>query len=82
MPKNKKNVKVKYGKVGFCLEYVVDLSNEDMINEAKTCLYEDILSSIKYGAIEKLIDVTPDPTASEGDIPDFLKGRTDDDDWI
>ena len=61
------------------MEYVVDLDNEEMIDEAKNALYEDLMSAYKYDEIYNNIDVTEeDKSLKESDIPEFLL-ETDED---
>ena len=64
---------MKLGKVVINLEYVVDLSNERMVNEAKDALYEDLMSAYKYNGLADWIGVREgDEGLSESDIPEFL----------
>jgi len=67
-----KKKKQRLGRV--CVEtgYVVDLDNPDMVQEAKDCLYEDIMNAVKYDEVSAWIHIIPDPNASAGDIPEFL----------
>jgi hypothetical protein len=61
------------GKVIFDLSYVVDLDDADMVDHAKECIYEDIMSAYKYDEVQNYIEVTePDKTLKESDIPQFL----------
>lgn len=60
------------GKVEIKLEYAVDMDNEEMVNHAKECLYEDMMDAVKYNEMFKFIEVTEDNTLSVDDIPDFL----------
>jgi hypothetical protein len=70
---------MKLGKVKIELEYVVDLDNEEMVNDAKTYMYEDIMNIVKYGELFDIIEVTDeDKTLKEEDIPDFLKEEVED----
>lgn len=75
MKTKKKNL----GKVYFELEYVVDLDNPDMVQHAKTALWEDIMSMFKYDEIHNCIGVKEDKKAKEKDIPEFL---LDDGDYL
>lgn len=64
---------MKLGKVKIELEYVVDLDNEDMVNDAKNYMYEDIMNIVKYEELFDIIEVTDeDKTLKEEDIPEFL----------
>lgn len=68
---------MKLGKVKIELEYVVDLDNEDMVNNAKNCMYEDIMNIVKYEELFDMIEVTDeDKTLKEEDIPEFLIEET------
>lgn len=60
------------GRVVFDLGYVVDLDNEEMVDDAKTCVIEDIHNAIKYGELDQYIEVRDDPDAKVEDIPEFL----------
>lgn len=61
------------GKVIFDLGYVVDLDDADMVDRAKECIYEDIMSAYKYDEVQNYIEVTePEGTLKESDIPEFL----------
>jgi hypothetical protein len=64
--------KKRLGRVVINIEYVVDLDNPEMIEDAKQCIFEDITNSIKYGEVDQWIDVVPAPDAKEEDIPEFL----------
>lgn len=64
--------KKRIGKVFINLEYVVDLDNEAMIDEAKECLVEDLMNMAKYEEYDANIDVKADKKLTEADIPDFL----------
>lgn len=74
----------RYGRVFFEVSYVVDLDNRDMVDDAKQCVFEDVMSAVKNDEVTECIKIKLDPTASESDIPEFLLGRQDedDDDWI
>jgi hypothetical protein len=64
---------MRLGKITFDLEYVVDLDNEDMVEYAKTCIYEDVMSAMKYNEIQNYIKVgDEDKSLTEDDIPAFL----------
>lgn len=67
--KNKKRL----GRVCISLSYVVDLDDEVMVDEARECLYEDIMNIFKYNELHDHIDIVEDKRAKEKDIPDFLK---------
>jgi len=62
----------KYLKVCVSLNYVVPSDNDDAIEYAKNCLYEDLMNAIKYGEVFELIDVEEAPEADASDVPDFI----------
>jgi hypothetical protein len=64
---------MRLGRVHIGAGYIVDLDNPDMVDEAKECLYEDIMNAVKYDELDSYVDVMEDPTVNEGDIPEFLK---------
>ncbi len=66
----------KIGRVHFCLEYFVDLNDNNMVEHAKTCLYEDIMSLVKYNEVFDCIGVQESPEHSYDDIAEFLKEDT------
>lgn len=65
------------GRVSMCLEYFVDLNDESMVEHAKQCLYEDIMSMVKYDELYNVIGVEETPEASVQDIPAFLTESID-----
>ena len=71
---------MRLGRVIVDMSYVVDLDNEDMVQGAKTCLYEDLMSAYKYDELGNIFDTVEDNTVTQTDIPDFLLGSTDDED--
>jgi hypothetical protein len=68
---------MRLGKVRLVSEYVVNLDNEDMVEDAKICLYEDIMNAVKFDELPSYIDVVEAPEACESDIPEFLKREDD-----
>jgi hypothetical protein len=54
------------------MSYVVDLDNQDMVEEAKQCLYEDMCNAVKYEEMAANIEVCSDKKLKESDIPEFL----------
>ena len=64
---------MRMGRVSIIVSYPVDLDNESMVNHAKECVYEDIMSAVKYDELFNWIKVDEDPTAKPVDIPDFLQ---------
>jgi hypothetical protein len=63
---------MKIGKVHLSMEYIVDLDNPEMVDEAKQCLYEDLMALYKYDELFGHIETAPAPEATEDDIPAFL----------
>ena len=63
---------MRLGKVFINREYVVDLDNQNMVEEAKDAVFDDLTSSFKYDELYSLIEVKEDPEANESDIADFL----------
>lgn len=68
------------GLVRFELHYAVDLNDEEMVNHAKECLYEDIMSMVKHDETFNGIKVVESPETSYDEIPDFLTEETED--WL
>jgi hypothetical protein len=65
---------MKLGKVKIELEYIVDLDNQDMVDQAKNALYEDLMNAAKYEELFDMIEITDeDKTLKETDIPEFLR---------
>lgn len=62
----------RYGRVTFSVSYVVDLDDAEMIDDAKDAIAEDVSSAVRYGEAYAACDVTPDDTATEADIEEFL----------
>lgn len=65
-----------YGKVEFTVSYVVDLDDKDMVEDARQCVFEDVMNAVKYDEVANQIKVKADPAAKPEDIPEFLL-RTD-----
>ena len=53
-------------------EYVVDLDNVEMVDDARDALYEDISNAIKFSDYG-IVKVEEREGLSENEIPDFLK---------
>ena len=68
------------GRVSFTISYVVDLDNTDMVDEAKQCVFEDVMNAVKYDEVPDCIKIEQDPTANQQDIPEFLLPTEDNDD--
>lgn len=69
----------KIGRVHFCLEYFVDLNDNDMVEHAKDSLWDDIHSLVKHEEIYQCIGVEESPEHTYEDIADFLKEESIDD---
>ncbi|NBQ48908.1 MAG: hypothetical protein EBU33_10730 [Sphingobacteriia bacterium] len=64
---------MRLAKVKIEFQYVVDMDNDDMVNQAKNALYEDVVSAFKYNELFSYIHVTDeDKTLKQEDIPEFL----------
>ncbi len=64
--------KMRLGRVVLNFSYVVDLDNEDMVSEAKDCIYEDVMNAAKYEELHTYIDIIEDKKAKPSEIPEFL----------
>lgn len=62
-----------YGRLVIDLGYVVDLNNQDMINESRSCFMEDIHSLQKYEELSDHIKLIEDNNVTDSDIPDHIK---------
>lgn len=62
----------KLKKVTLDLYYVVRAGDDDMIQHAKDCLYEDIMSAYTLDTLYDSIRVVDAPEAKEEDVPSFL----------
>ncbi len=60
------------GRITLNLSYIVDLNDQEMVETAKECLYEDIHSMVKYNELWEAIVVKEDSKAKESEIPSFL----------
>ena len=70
---------MRLGKIYLSTHYVVDLDDKRMIDEAKICLLEDLMNATKYNELPSWLKIGPeDSDLSEADIPEFLKGREED----
>ncbi len=70
---------MKLGKVVINLEYVVDLDNKEMVEQAQDALYEDLMSAYRYNGLADWIGVKEgDENLSESDIPEFLLEELED----
>jgi hypothetical protein len=55
------------------LSYVVDVNDPDMIEHARSAIYEDVYNLIKTDELAEAITLQDvDPTLTEEDIPEFL----------
>jgi hypothetical protein len=77
--KTKKKPKMRLGKIVLDLAYVVNLNDQDMVDQAKECIYEDIMSAYKYNEIHNYIEVIESPESEESDIPEFLLEKDEED---
>jgi hypothetical protein len=72
MAQKTKKKKMRLGRVVISMAYVVDLDNQEMVAEAKDCLFEDAMNAVKYDELGSYLEVMPDKKATPGDIPEFL----------
>lgn len=63
---------MKYQRLIIDLGYVVRSGDDEMIQRAKECFYEDIMNAYKYDEVFDMIDIVEAPEAAESDIPEFL----------
>jgi hypothetical protein len=62
------------GRVIVNLDYPVDLDDQEMVDQAISCLVEDIKNAIKYGEDVSLwLTTIEDYDIHESDIPSFLR---------
>jgi hypothetical protein len=66
---------MKYKRVTLDLYYVVRAGDDEMIQHAKDCLYEDIMSAYKSDTLYDCIRVIDAHEAKEEDIPEFLQEK-------
>ena len=60
------------GVVKISLQFCVDANNQDMIEEAKMLLVEDLQTAIKYGEIPNWVVFEKDDTVKKSDVADVL----------
>lgn len=65
------------GLVRFELSYAVDLNDNEMVDHAKECLYEDIMSMVKHDEKFNGIRVEENSDIEYDEIPEFLLGERD-----
>ena len=70
---------MKMGRVVFDIGYVVDLDNQDMVDHATQCVYEDVMNAIKYDEVGAWINTVEDATLDPEAIPEFLLETEEDD---
>jgi len=78
LKRKRRFIMARYGRVTFSVSYVVDLDDEEMVDEAREMLAEDVQDVIRYRESWAAIDVAPDATATEADIHDYLIERRED----
>ena len=71
MAKNKK-LKKRLGRVVVDLGYVVDIENPEMVEHAKRCLYDDIMTADNNQNLNDFIEIHEDKKAKISEIPEFL----------
>lgn len=72
MAKTKSKKTVKLGRVELSFGYTVDVNDHDMIDEAKECVYEDVMQAVKDNTLDTWIKTRLAPEKTEADIPEFL----------
>jgi hypothetical protein len=70
---------MKYQRLIIDLGYVVRSGDDEMIQRAKECFYEDVMNAVKYDELFDMIDIVDAPGAKEKDIPEFLLEEEDED---
>ena len=73
---------MRLGRVYFNASYVVDLDNQDMVDHAKECVYEDVENSVKHNEVACWIYTEEDPSLTEGDIAEFMTEDIDNEDYL
>jgi hypothetical protein len=63
---------MRLGRVRVELGYVVDLDNKDMVQHARECLVEDLMSMAKYEEYDANIREEYDGRLRKSDIAEFL----------
>ena len=64
---------MRLGRVGIEHGYTVDFDDKEMVDQAKACLYEDIMNAYKTDEMYDWICVLRDKSLEESDVPDFLR---------
>jgi hypothetical protein len=70
---------MRLGRVTISVSYVIDLDDQNMVNHAKECVYEDVMNMVKYNEVAGWINTEEDPNASKEDIAEFLLPQEDED---
>ena len=63
---------MRLGRVTIDLGYVVDMDNLEMVEHAKRCIYDDVMTADVNQELQQWITVLPDKKATKGEIPEFL----------
>ena len=63
---------MRLGRVGFVIEYVVDLDDEKMVEEAIDYIHEDVINLVKFDEFYDYLDFSEDKSLKRSDIPAFL----------
>jgi hypothetical protein len=61
-----------YKRLVIDLGYVVDAGDDEMIQRAKECFYEDVINLNKWDELFEAITEVDAPEATAKDIPEFL----------
>ena len=70
----------KFLRVCLTPSYIVPAHEHKIIEEAKTCLLEDVYNAVKMDEIAAWVDTKPALFASEKDLPSWLVEDDDDED--
>ena len=63
---------MRLGRIEISYGYNVDLDDEEMVNDAKEALYDDLKTTHEWNEFEYYLSAEEDKKLGEGDIPSFL----------
>ena len=58
--------------------YVVYKDDQEMLDRAKTSLYEAVMNAVKSNELDAWIEIVDAPDAEESDIPEYLLDNSED----
>lgn len=74
--------RTRIGTVSVSVRYVVDMDDEEMVDQAKECIYDDLVQMlVKNPGLEEFyaaLKVECNPVLTESDIDDFLVESAED----